>query len=268
MSAPAQQGYSLSHTEFDVCREILRIEEFPVVLRLPSPGATHTERRRIVRSGLDGLRSRGLADDRGPHPGLADLLQVLARPAAMVDARILASRGRRFALGAVAADTAVVAVVTSDEVRISASSGYRLTTDVAAAAGPRTAGPGESVSVPTETLLAVGAAAGADPRRLADGLVQAGVDDRDAAVLAQMCTGIAGRGQFGAEAVGPQGGARRRAHRVVAFHDTPEGRYLQLRRAGYGGGPEWSTITPCSPARLSAQIQELLAEVRATRRYR
>ncbi|MGH4024104.1 MAG: ESX secretion-associated protein EspG, partial [Pseudonocardiaceae bacterium] len=76
------------------------------------------------------------------------------------------------------------------------------------------------------------------------------------------------RGQFGAEAVGPQGGARHRAHRVVAFHDTPEGRYLQLRRTGYGGGPEWSTVTPCSPAQLSAQIQELLDEVRAARRSR
>lgn len=268
MSAPAQQGYSLSHTEFDVCREFLGIEEFPVVLRLPSPGSTHAERRRIVRSGLDGLRARGLADEHGPHPGLAGLLQVLARPAAMVDARILASGGRRFALGGVAADTAVVATVSSDEVRISRSSAYRLADDVAAVAGPGTAGPGESVSVPTDTLLAVGAAAGPDPRRLADGLIRAGVDDRDATVLARMCTGIAGRGQFGAEAVGPQGGARRRAHRVVAFHDTPEGRYLQLRRAGYGGGPEWSTITPCSPAQLSAQIQELLDEVRAARRSR
>ena len=46
MSAPAQQGYSLSHTEFDVCREVLRIEEFPVVLRLPSPGAT--DRKSVV----------------------------------------------------------------------------------------------------------------------------------------------------------------------------------------------------------------------------
>ncbi|HEX2299055.1 MAG TPA: ESX secretion-associated protein EspG [Pseudonocardiaceae bacterium] len=268
MNAPAQHGYLLSHPEFDVCREVLGIEEFPVVLRLPSPGATHEERRRIVRSGLDGLRSRGLADDRGLHPGLAGLLQLLARPAAMVDARVLGPQGRRFALGGMAAGTAGVAVIDSGGVRISETSPYRLAAEVAAVAGPGTAGPGESVSVPTETLLAVGAAAGTDPRRLTDGLLRAGVDEHAATVLVQMCTDIGGRGQFGAEAVGPQGGARHRASRVVAFHDTPQGRYLQLRRAGYGGGPEWSTITPCSPAQLSAQIQELLDEVRTAHRSR
>ena len=148
MSAPAQHGYSLSHTEFDVCREVLRIEEFPVVLRLPSPGDTHAERRRIVRSGLDGLRSRGLADARGLHPGLAGLLQVTARPAAMVDARILGPQSRRFALGGVAGDTAVLAVVDGGGVRISETSAYRLAAEVAALTGPRTAGPGESSRSP------------------------------------------------------------------------------------------------------------------------
>ncbi|MGH3904661.1 MAG: ESX secretion-associated protein EspG [Pseudonocardiaceae bacterium] len=261
MSAPAQHGYSLSHTEFDVCREVLGIEEFPVVLRLPSPGSTHEERRQLVRSGVEGLRARDLADDRGLHPGLADLLQVSARPAAMVDARVLQPNGRCFALGAVRGEAAAVTVISAEGVRISESSSYRLAADVAAVAGRSAAGPGESVSVPAETLIAVGATAGSDPRRLMDGLVGAGVDARDAHALARMCEGVGGRGQFGAEAVGSQGGARRRARRVVAYHDTPNGRYLQLRRAGYGG-QEWSTITPCSPAQLSGQIQELLDEVR------
>lgn len=266
MTAPARHGYTLSHTEFDICREILRIEEFPVVLRLPSPGDTPEQRRRIVRSGLDGLRCRGLADDRGLDPGLAGLLQVLARPAAMVDARILGSGTRRFALAGVRGETAAVAVLDADGVRISEAGGYRLATEVATVAGPATAGPGESVSVPAETLLSVGAQAGADPRRLAGALVRAGVDERAAALLARMCDGIGSRGQFGAEVVPPQGGARHRAGRVVAFHDTPQGRYLQLRRPGYGGGPDWATVTPCSPAQLSAQIGELLEEVRTAHR--
>ncbi len=88
MSAPAQHGYQLSHRDLDVCREVLGIEEFPVVLRLPSPGSTHEERRHLVRSSLDALRARDLATDRGVAAELADLLHVLARPAVMVDARI------------------------------------------------------------------------------------------------------------------------------------------------------------------------------------
>ncbi|MGH3994488.1 MAG: ESX secretion-associated protein EspG, partial [Pseudonocardiaceae bacterium] len=247
---------------------VLGIEEFPVVLHLPSPGNTHEERHQIIRSGLDALRSQGLADGRGLHPELADLLQMIARPAAMVDARIWYPTWRCFALGALRGATAAVAVINAEGVRISETSEYRLTADVAAVAGRAGTGSGESVSIPTETLMAVGAKAGSAPHHLVDGLVQAGVDARDAHAVARMCAGIAGRGQFGAEAVGPQGGARHRARRVVAYHDTPQGRYLQLRRAGYGGGPDWSTITPCSPTQLSAQIQELLDEVRAAHRSR
>jgi len=67
------------------------------------------------------------------------------------------------------------------------------------------------------------------------------------------------RGQFGAERR-DRGGRMRRASRVVAFHDTVEGRYAYLSRPSTDGRP-WSTITPADNHRLAACVWELLDEV-------
>ncbi|HEX4252165.1 MAG TPA: ESX secretion-associated protein EspG, partial [Pseudonocardia sp.] len=50
----------LTAVEFDVLWEWLGLGATPVVLRLDSPGRTHTERRGIVATGWQGLRLRGL----------------------------------------------------------------------------------------------------------------------------------------------------------------------------------------------------------------
>jgi hypothetical protein len=42
---------------------------------------------------------------------------------------------------------------------------------------------------------------------------------------------------------------------VVGFHDTPTGRYLQLRRDG------WVTFTPDTGTQLVAQVNQLLDEL-------
>lgn len=253
-----------SHTEFDVCREVVGIEEFPVILRLPSPGRSPEERRRIVAQCLDDLRGRGLADAGGPTWEVGAALEVLARPAGMVDARVWHPERRRVALGGVRGQAACVATVDPRGVELLEVSADSLVAAVVAVAGEHRAGPGRSVSVPTELMLRSWRATRGG-RRFAEAVTVGGVRADDARELAAMMDGAGARGQFGAEAVSPSG-RRRRAGRVVAWHDTPSGRYLQLRRPGRPGTPDWSTVTPASPDRLAAQVQDLLDEARTAAR--
>jgi hypothetical protein len=51
-----------------------------------------------------------------------------------------------------------------------------------------------------------------------------------------------------------------RADRVVAFHDTPRGRYVHLAKPN-ADGRMWSTVTPADNRRLVTCVQELMAEV-------
>ena len=80
----------------------------------------------------------------------------------------------------------------------------------------------------------------------------------DAQTLAEMVRDATNRGQFGA-AARDKWGKRVRPDRVVAFYDTPSGRYLQMRRATEGQ-PPWSTITPVDYRRMHHHLVELLAE--------
>ena len=45
---PAAEPITISALEFDVLWEHLRLAEMPLVLRVPSPGRTYTERRELV----------------------------------------------------------------------------------------------------------------------------------------------------------------------------------------------------------------------------
>lgn len=255
-----------SHTEFDACRELAGVQEFPVVLRLPSPGRTHEERRQIVAQCVDDLRGRGLATAVGPTREVREALEVLARPTAMLDARVWHPERRRVALGAARGSAACVATVDRWGVELLEVSPDSLVAAIAAVPGDQRAGAGRSVSVPTDLMLRSWKATGGG-QRFADAVVLGGVRRDDAGELAAMMDGAGARGQFGAEAMTPSG-RRRRAGRVVAWHDTPSGRYLQLRRPGRPGTPDWSTVTPASPDRLAAQVQELLDEARAAARQR
>jgi hypothetical protein len=51
-----------------------------------------------------------------------------------------------------------------------------------------------------------------------------------------------------------------RAERVVAFHDTPRGRYVHLAKPS-ADGRVWSTVTPADNRRLIGCVQELMTEV-------
>jgi hypothetical protein len=47
---------------------------------------------------------------------------------------------------------------------------------------------------------------------------------------------------------------------VVAFHDTPDGRYGYLARPN-ASGQSWSTITPADNTMLATWVWDLLDEV-------
>ncbi|HEU0128297.1 MAG TPA: ESX secretion-associated protein EspG, partial [Pseudonocardiaceae bacterium] len=121
------------------------------------------------------------------------------------------------------------------------------------------AGPGHSVTVRAENLDAATMLAGQDMPRLAEELIRRGERYHDAHALARICAQHGHLGQFGVlvrDHLGQQSAGRR----VVGLHATPAGWYSQLRRAGHGG--TFVTITPASPAVVTAQVRDLLTETR------
>jgi hypothetical protein len=126
-------------------------------------------------------------------------------------------------------------------------------------AGDVVAGPGLSVSVPTDVLTAADAEARGDAREFAAALGRAGTPGPDAKTMADMVRDMNVRGQFCVNRV--QRDQRMvRADRVVAFHDTPRGRYVHLAKPN-ADGRVWSTVTPADNRRLVACVQELMNEV-------
>jgi hypothetical protein len=121
-------------------------------------------------------------------------------------------------------------------------------------------GLGRSVSLPNDLVIAADNEAKNDTKKFITTLEAKGVSLNDAQSLTAMLAGIVTRGQFGAE--------RRhrdqrivRAGRVVAFHDTDNGRYLDLIRPSTDGRL-WCTVTPADNQRLASCVWELLEEIK------
>ncbi|MFC4853463.1 ESX secretion-associated protein EspG [Actinophytocola glycyrrhizae] len=79
----------ISTLEFDVLWEHYYGDaQIPLVLRVPSPGRTDEERKRIVRGVWDALAGRGLGSPVDAHPGLTHLLSLLRKPDREIDGRL------------------------------------------------------------------------------------------------------------------------------------------------------------------------------------
>ncbi|GAA2357076.1 ESX secretion-associated protein EspG [Saccharopolyspora halophila] len=253
----------LSALEFDVACESERLtDRRHIVLDVPSPGATYAERARLVAGVWDELRQRGLAETGRDRLDVefADVLALLDRPQRGIDLRIWADRSIR-ALACASADAGVLVIVDGDVVEITPIRSGALADAAVSVAGDTPPGPGRAVSLPNDTLRQAASIAGTTDRlAFTDELRAAGIPHSDAADVAAMSAGMTVRGQLGAEA-NPDRGRPERAERVVAFHDTEQGRYLHVvRHTGDGRG--WSTIAPASNARLAEYAGDLLAEVR------
>ncbi|GAA4855909.1 ESX secretion-associated protein EspG [Saccharopolyspora cebuensis] len=257
----------LSAAEFDVVCEAEKLTEHRhVVLEVPSPGASRAERDRLVAEVWAGLRGRRLAETGRDRVDVdfGDLLALLDRPQRSVDVRIWADRRIR-ALAAGSGEAGVLAVVDGDVVELTALRGGALAEAAVSVAGDVPAGRGRSVSLPNDVLREAGRLAGTDdPHLFSDELRALGVPGDDAVDVSHMTAGMGVRGQFGAESRPRRGGRADRAERVVAFHDTPSGRYLHVVRPS-GDGRRWSTIAPADGNRIAEYVRDLLDEVHEDR---
>lgn len=247
----------LTAVEFDVLWEWLGLGATPVVLRLDSPGRTHSERRGIVATGWQGLRQRGLADLSGPDPEIVRLMHLLAVPTCQVELRMRLGRELRVAAAARPGTTAL-ALRQDETVTLSSAAGPVSATLGALPAAA--AGPGRAVTLPSADLEAATTEAGG-PAPMAETLTRRGVDREDAERLEAMLRGVTRRGQLSVLAA-DQWGVLHRLPRVVGVLDTRRGRYLMQRNTA-ADGVEWTTLAPTDLPRLRDRLDALLAEVEA-----
>ncbi|MFC5285652.1 ESX secretion-associated protein EspG [Actinokineospora guangxiensis] len=247
----------LSALEFDVVWEAERLPSKHVALDVPSPGITHSERALLVERAFDSLAARGLAKGGRAVPELADRLALLAYPQVSVDVWVWTDR-EIAALAAGSGGQAMLGAVDKGEVWLIPARATALADAAVSMAGNGPAGPGRSISLPTDVLEEADARCRGDAQRLTTILSERDIPFSEAQALSAMVTGMAARGQFGAERL-HRDQRRTRAPRVVSFHDTAEGRYLYLKRPA-NDGRMWSTITPADNARITACVWELLDE--------
>ncbi|MCP2260454.1 EspG family protein [Streptoalloteichus tenebrarius] len=255
--ATLAEPLTLSALEFDVLWEHLDLGPMPLPIKVPSPGRTWSERSALAERAWAGLAGRGLGSAPHVEPRLADLLRLLAHPEREVDGRIWLGRRVRV-LAAATGDDAVLAVLDGEWLTLREAAATGLPREAVGVLPPCSAGPGHSVTLPSADLDAAVASCDGSPEGLASALQARGVRSEDARALARMTRDASRLGQFGAAARDALG-RRRRTAWVVGFFDTPEGRYLQVRRAREGCAP-WSTVCPTDQRRLLAHVEEALAE--------
>jgi hypothetical protein len=244
---------TLSALEFDVLWEHLRLETMPLVLKVPSPGKTHSERAELEQRAWADLDRRGLGRPVSLDPALEDLLHLLNRPQQEVDGRLWLGHRVRV-LAAAKGQSGVLAVLAHDQLTLRPASAEGLPREALSVLPPLPAGPGHSVTLPSADLDAA-ASASSTPDDLQNALVSRGIRQEDARTLADMFRDAGNRGQFGF-ATRDKWGKRVRQDHVVSFFDNPHGRYLQLRRATPGQQP-WSTVSPVDARRLLYHLESL-----------
>ncbi|RDI33431.1 ESX secretion-associated protein EspG [Lentzea flaviverrucosa] len=246
----------ISTLEFDVLWDHLGLETMPLVLKVPSPGKTTEERRAIEDQVWLQLGARGLGGPRSLDPTLEDLLHVLNRPQQEIDARMWLHERSLRVLAAGKGQAGVLAVLDGTQLVLRPAEADGLPREALTALPTAPAGEGHSITLPSADLDAAATKANT-PEELEEAL-RGTLRADDAHTLAEMIRDASNRGQFGA-AARDKWGKRVRPDRVVAFYDTPKGRYLQMRRAAEGQ-PPWSTITPVDYRRMHHHLVELLAE--------
>jgi EspG family len=256
---PVGAPITLSALEFDVLWAHLRLADMPLVLRVPSPGRTHIERRELAAGVWQALEQRGLGRPVSIDPRLEHLLRLLEAPEREIDGRFGATKGVRLMVAATA-DDAVFAVLSKRGLTLSEIPVTGLAREALSVLPAVPAGPGESITV-RGTDIEAAARAATSPETFETELCRQGVRQRDAGVLRTMVGDIRRQGQFGASARN-RWGHRRRAPHVVGFFDTDAGRYLQMRQTTHDGA-SWSTISPADSRLLVQQLSDLLADVTA-----
>ncbi|WP_246365312.1 ESX secretion-associated protein EspG [Kibdelosporangium persicum] len=250
------EPFTLTPLEFDVLWEHLGLGDMPLVLQVPSPGQTHTERARLADHAWQSLEAKGLGRQVSLDPRLADLLHLVSRPRRELDGRLWLGRSVRL-LAAADGEAGVLAVQETDRLTLRRADGLGLPRHALSVLPQEKAGPGYSVTLPTKEFEAAAREAKTPPEFEA-ALRRHGVRERDAQTLREMIGDVVRQGQFGG-AARDKWGHRVRTPRVISFFDTEAGRYLQVRKES-GGAEAWTTISPADHKRLLHHLTELHSE--------
>jgi hypothetical protein len=233
-------------------------EEMPLAVKVPSPGTTHTERRQLENQAWTEIERRGLGRQVDLHPGLIQGLNVLARPDREVDGRTWLGRSVRF-LAASRDEEAVLAILADDYLTIHSVAATALPSAAIGVLAQVQAGPGQSVSLLSADFEAAANSAAGTKQGFESALRSRGVREDDVTTLSSMINDVVATGNFGA-AARDKWGKRHRADRVIAFFDTEDGRYLQIRRSS-ADGSVWTTIAPTDNRRLVHHVEQLFGEI-------
>ncbi|RZS44558.1 ESAT-6 protein secretion system EspG family protein [Herbihabitans rhizosphaerae] len=253
-----QASAVLSALEFDVAWESENLPPRHVVIGFPSPGRTHAERRELEAQAWESLSRRGLAKGEQVTPDLADDLALLATAELSLDIWVRTDHEIR-ALAVATGRRGLMAVVEHDQVHLVPARDTSLVGTAIWLTGDLPAGPGHSVTVPTEALKRADKA-GRQPHEVVAALKKAGVKLVDAQLLVRMFEDAHSRGQIGVQHRHRDGRVVR-ADRQVNFHDTDNGRYVFLTTTN-DDGRQWSTLAPADNQRLAACVRELIDESR------
>jgi hypothetical protein len=252
----------LSAAELDVVWRALSFGDLPLILDVPSPGATQAERAALEARVWAELVDRELAEDHGRATGkLVNVLGVIRHRRWAVELRTFGPDPRRAMLAvhgvramlAVHGVRAVLAVLDDEKLRLARVPDTGIAGTLLSLLPELPAGTGHQVTVAAEALTAAAAAGTSAAAR--DVLRGHGVNRDDAGSLVTMTTGGIRTGQIAAEHRGPDGRLIR-SPRIVAFYDTPHGRYRALRTDGH------LTIGPATLAALAYSVDDLLLELR------
>lgn len=259
LGAPVHPGpITISALEFDVLWEHFGHEDMPLAVKVPSPGTTWTERRQLVDQAWTGLEQRGLGRSVDLAPGIERAMGILARPDREVDGRTWLGRSVRF-LAAAREEEAVLAILADDFLTLHSVPAQSLASVATGVLSPVGAGPGQSVNVRADDFETAANNAGGTQKGFEQALRNRGIREDDVKQLSLMIKDVVATGNFGA-AARDRWGKRHRAERVVAFFDTEDGRYLQVRKPS-SDGSAWTTISPADSRRLTHQVEQMLGEI-------
>jgi hypothetical protein len=255
VARPSMNTVTLSAVEFDVVWRSAGLGAPPAVLRLVSPGRTHTARRRIEAEVWAALCERRPGWGAGDDPDLERLLHLLAEPAIRVEVRAWGTATIR---AAVAGGTdAVLAQRSGDAVVLTPCTSLAGAT--VAVLGTARPGPGRAAVVAAVDLE--GALRRPTGAGLRTDLVDRGVDPAESGLIARMVDGIDRRAQISV-LVPDRLNILRRTGVPLEVLDAPRGRYLTTRCRG-ADGTAWICVAPVDDRRLLQRLSEWFDAARA-----
>ncbi|MCO1578134.1 MULTISPECIES: ESX secretion-associated protein EspG [unclassified Crossiella] len=196
-----------------------------------------------------------------PEDDLVPALRLLAGAQREVTVQV-SRQPEVWAVAVASGDAGLLAIRSDHLIRLRPAFGTALPRLIVSVAPALRGGPGRSVSVPSAVFDEACGRAYTGTEDLTAALRARRVRSADAEALGHMLSGIIGGGQFAA-AMRDRAGRRHLAAHTVSFLDTERGRYLLEQRGTYDGS-SWTTVAPGNPARVTAQVQRMLADLART----